>query len=60
MPPIAVDEWERSGRLRGTCRRLDPRFRGWSTPHLPAGCVLREQEARPEAIARLSRPLLWV
>ena len=28
VPAIAVAELERSGRLRGASRRLDPRFRG--------------------------------
>jgi len=28
VPAIAVAELERSGRLRGTSRRLDPRYRG--------------------------------
>jgi excisionase family DNA binding protein len=29
VPEIAVSELDRSGRLRGQSRRLDPRYRGW-------------------------------
>jgi excisionase family DNA binding protein len=36
VPAIAVTALERSGRLRGRCRRFDPRYRGWAQEFGPA------------------------